>query len=155
MDFNSNGGLVNWTFQQHDERITMRHEFIAGEELKCKSLRQNGGKNATRGYTNKTNRVGEKVRTQLLPFSQTVEKKVDEEKNWMHDESRALAIVLLFFCFPFFVEKLTRWLWQSRKASCNEPKRKCSFGMTKQNKTKQKKRKPLTNVKIYIQKRSA
>lgn len=55
MDFNSNGGLVNWTFQQHDERITMRiHEFIAGEELKCKSLRQKVKESAFATQTKRT-----------------------------------------------------------------------------------------------------
>lgn len=40
MDFNLNGGLANCTFQQHDERITMRH---IAEELKCKSFRHKQG----------------------------------------------------------------------------------------------------------------
>lgn len=77
--------LVNWTFQQHDERITMRiHEFIAGEELKCKSLRQKVKESAFATQTKRTE--CKKVRTLLLSFFQML------EESWWRKKLNARRI---------------------------------------------------------------
>lgn len=61
MDFNFNVGLVNCTFQQHDERITMRHIQMV-KSWNAKVYKKNNF-DCTKTKERKENIIVEKVRT--------------------------------------------------------------------------------------------